>query len=161
MPYCLDPGKLYHDHVTPFIAVQYFVWQLGLKESAECWMFSPSNCLLPKTLWKPLGCPYHKTHVVGNPTNQHSLGRSKWWKNSMRGAGSISLYHVDVLSESSSTHLDRSRRPYLDFPAKMESAEIGWRKNILLVKRDLSIWVSFLLTTKTGCKPPLCSQKSH
>ena len=146
MPYCLDPGKLYHDHVTPFIAVQYFVWQLGLKESAECWMFSPFNCLLPKTLWKPLGFPYHKTHVVGNPTcSQHSRADPNDEKNSMRGAGSISLYHVDVLSESSSTHLDQSRRPYLDFPAKMESAEIGWRKNILLVKRDFSIrWVSFL-----------------
>lgn len=144
MPYCLDPGKLYHDHVTPFIAVQYFVWQLGLKESAECWMFSPSNCLLPKTLWKVLGFPYHKLMWLGTlPTNTHWPIQMR--KNSMRGAGSISLYHVDVLSESSSTHLDQSRRPYLDFPAKMESAEIGWRKNILLVKRDFSIrWVSFL-----------------
>lgn len=91
----------------------------------------------------------------------------------MRGAGSISLYHVDVLSESSSTHLDQSRRPYLDFPAKMESAEIGWRKNILdritnkktaFVGKEgflnsLSKLSIISLTRKTGCNPPYAVKK--
>ena len=124
-------------------------------------MFSPSNCLLPTTLWKPLGFPYHKTHVVGNPTNQHSHGPIQMGKKFNARSG----FNKSLSRGCSLRIVINSSRPISQTIPRFPS-ENGKRRDWVKEKHpvgeegfiNLSI-ISF--NNKNRLQPPLCSQKSH
>lgn len=128
--------------------------------NVEC--FPPPIVCYLKPCGRFLGFPYHKTHVVGNPTcSQHSLADPNEKKNHARSGFNKSL------SRGCSLRIViNSSRPISQTIPRFPS-ENGKRRDWVKEKHpvgeegSLNSLSIISLTTKTGCKPPLCSQKSH